>query len=91
MELNLNCVQKCGCIYQKWYDDSIEFFGYETDREEEKYTFCDVHKEELLQLEKESSHILKNIVMLHEQNYTKRKSVKYIYKHAKNATEDTVK
>jgi uncharacterized protein (UPF0335 family) len=83
--------QKCGCIYKEWYDTSTDFGGYDTDRLEKEYTFCDEHKTLLYHLKTESKHLLRKIDMLHEENNNKNQSVKNIYQHAKNNKNPSVK
>ena len=64
----------CGCSKTTKFDDSENFDGYDSNREEIEIHLCDTHKTELIALEKEQKDLMSKIKSLEQ----KIKSINFI-------------
>ena len=54
----------CGCTKTTSFNDSENFNGYDTDREEVNINLCDIHKAELMELETEREDLVSRLNMI---------------------------
>jgi septal ring factor EnvC (AmiA/AmiB activator) len=57
----------CGCSLKIEYNDDPYYNGYESDREEKTYTFCESHKKERKDLQEQRKLLEKEIEKLNNQ------------------------
>ena len=59
--------QFCGCVYEHTIDNSEDFDGYDSDRESEKFHYCELHKNKLTTLSNRLHDIHKTINALNDE------------------------